>query len=410
MFRHKTRQKRIITGLDIGTTKVCAIIGQTDAEGKLEILGMGSSPSKGLCAGEITEIQPTVEAIENAIDRAVGVANVPVSDVWVGIAGQHVRSMNRDAVIEIRHPTRGIDEKDRERAIQRAINVSLPDDETLIQHVVQEFRINGTNRTVNPVGLCGSSLQVHAHLVVGGADPLHNIVKSVRRACRCHPHVVLQSLASAMSVLTPSELELGVALVDIGGGTTDVALIFGGAVRATGEIAIGGDYITRDIAEVLSCPPQDAENIKKQIGCALPEMVDRERTFALRSAGDPEEVKMHEEYLLAQVIEARLDDIFERVNRFIEQSGYRDRLHAGLVLTGGTALLPGIVDVAQCMVEKQCRCGSPQGLRGFAHVVSSPIYATGVGLIQYAMEEVQQVSGGRGRWRRFLDYIDETFA
>jgi len=411
MLLKKSKHNPILTGLDIGTTKVCAIIGQADSEGKLTILGMGSCPSKGLRCGEITEIQPTVDAIHRATQRAMEVANVPIGEIYVGIAGEHIQSMNRDAVVEIRHPSRGIDEKDRSRAIQKATRgISLSDDQALIQYVVQEFRINEGRPTPNPIGLCGTSLKVHTHIVTGCVDSMQNIIKCVRRAGFRHPNIVLQSLASSMSVISPHERELGVALIDVGGGTTDIAVSFEGAIRATGEIPMGGDYISRDIAEVLSCRINDAENIKKRIGCALPDMVERGRTFQAPSAGDCGKLETHEEYTLAQIIESRLEDIFELVRGFIERSTFRDRLHAGIVLTGGTALLPGITDVAERILEMKCRRGSPAGLKGFAHVVNSPIYATGIGLIYYGMEIRERESRKRSGVRRILDYLDDTFA
>lgn len=410
MLLKKTKQNPILTGLDIGTTKVCAIIGQADEEGKLTILGMGSCPSRGLRCGEIVEIQPTVDAIHRATQRAMEVANVPITDIYVGIAGEHIRGMNSEAVVEIRHPARGIDEKDRARAIQKAAgNISLPDDQALIQYVVQEFRVNDGKPTHNPIGLSGSSLRVRAHLVTGCVDSLQNTIKVVRKAGFRQPHIVLQSLASSMSVISPHELELGVVLIDIGGGTTDISVSFDGAVRTTGEIPMGGDYITRDVAEVLCCRPNDAENIKKRIGCALPALVERERTFQLPSASNENQLVPHKEHQLAEIIETRLDDIFELVRDFLDKTGYRSRLHAGAVLTGGTALLPGITDVAERILEMKCRCGAPQGLKGFGHVVSSPIYATGVGLIYYGLDEQRRNSHRRNGFRRFMDFLDDNF-
>jgi len=410
MFRGKNRRHRILTGLDIGTTKVCAIIGQADAEGNLTILGMGSCPSRGLQCGEISEIQPTIDAICRAVDQATEVANVTVGDVYVGIAGDHIQSMNSNAVVEIRHPARGIDEKDRRRAIQKASEVTLPEDMALIHSIVQEFRINGGRATPNPMGLSGSSLEVYTHLVTSKVDSLNNVIRCVRRAGFRHPQVVLQSLASSMSVVNPHELELGCALIDIGGGTTDVAISVEGAIRASREINLGGDRITRDIAEILPCALNHAENAKKRLGCALPEMVERGRTFQLPAMGDFNRGCTHEEYLLAEIIEARLEDIFQIVRRFIDESGLRDRLHAGAILTGGTSLLQGITDVAERILDMKCRTGAPRGLKGFAPVVSSPIYSTGVGLILYGLHADPQAAGHqRGGARRFLEYVVDNF-
>ncbi|MBN1866435.1 cell division protein FtsA [Candidatus Sumerlaeota bacterium] len=405
----KTKNHRIITGLDIGTTKVCAIIGQADDEGNLSVLGMGSCPSKGLHNGQITEIGPTVDAIVRATEQAMEVANVPISEIYVGIAGDHIRSQNATAMVEIRHPMRGIDEKDRRRAIQKATEVSLPDDRALIHSIVQDFRVNGRRGIRNPVGLSASNLEVHTHLVMSGVDPINNIIRCIRRAGFRHPHVVLQSLASSMSVITPHERELGSVLIDIGGGTCDVAISADGAVQATVEIPVGGDRVTRDIAEVLNCSLSDAENVKKRTGCAWPELVERGRTFSLPVMGDYKRMQTFEETMLAEIVEARLEDLFQIVRRFIDSTEYKDRLYAGAILTGGSTLLQGITDVAERILEMKCRCGAPHGLKGFAPVVSSPIYATGVGLILYGMELDKQVNAQRRGMRRWIDYLVEMF-
>lgn len=409
LFLRRPKHHRIITGLDIGTTKVCAIIGQADDEGNLSVLGMGSCPSRGLQCGEIVEIQPTIEAIVRATDQAMEVAGVPVSEIYVGIAGDHIRSENSQAMVEIRHPMRGIEEKDCRRAINKAADVVLPEEQALIHSVVQEFRVNSRGGIRNPVGLSASTLEVHVHLVMTSVDSLQNIIKCVRQAGFRQPHVVLQSLASSMSVVSPHELELGCILIDIGGGTTDVAILVDGAIRSTTEIPIGGDRITRDIAEILCCSTHDAENVKKRYGSALPEQVERGRTFEIATAGDFRRPAAQEEYELARIIEARLEDVFELVRTYIAKSGYEDQMHAGTVLTGGTALLPGITDVAERILETKCRWGSPQGLKGLAPVVGSPIYATGVGLILYGLDNPSVAQGSKRGVRRVLDYLVETF-
>ena len=410
MLLGKNKHSQIITGLDIGTTKVCAIIGQADPEGNLTILGVASCPSKGLQRGEIIEIQPTVDAIIRATNQAMEIAGVQIGDLYVGIAGEHIQSKNTSASIDIRHPRRGIDEKDRRRAVDKAIDIAVPEDQAIINTIVQEFRVNGKPRIRNPIGLSGSNLEVHTHLVLSCVDSLNNILKCVQQAGFRQPQVVLQSLASSMSVISTHELELGNIMIDIGGGTTDVAISVDGAIRETCEIGIAGDRITRDIAEILNCSLNDAENAKKRFGCAIPDMVERGRTFELPMAGDLRRMTTHEEYLLARIIEARLEDIFDVVSQYLAKSAYKNHLHAGIILTGGTALLQGITDVAERILEMKCRTGIPQGLKGFAPVVTSPIYSTGVGLILYGMQVQQQESNyRRGRVRRLLDYLIETF-
>ncbi len=419
MLFGKSRHNRIITGLDIGTTKVCVIIGEVGDDGHINVLGMGTCPSKGLRCGEIIDVQPTVNAIAQATRRAVEVANVQIDELYVGIAGEHIRSKNTSAMVEIRHPARGIDEKDRRRAVEKAEhNVAIPEDLALIHRVIQEFRVNGGNPTANPIGLSGSNLEVSAHMVMSGADAVRNIIRCVKRAGLPQPTIVLQSLASSMSVITPTERELGTCLVDIGGGTTDVAISVAGAIRYTTEVPIGGDHITRDVAQILNCSMADAENAKKRYGCALPQMVERGRTFELPSAGDSHDLIRHEEYLLAEVIEARLEDIFTIIREKIERAGYGDHLHGGVVLTGGTSLLQGITDVAERLLETKCRRGQPRNLKGLTTVVGSPIYATGIGLILYGAEGEQMegnprytsaMGGSLGGMRRLFHYFLENF-
>ncbi len=421
MFFTRQKRPRIITGIDIGTTKVCAIIGQAEPDGKLSILGVGSCPSTGLRCGEIVDIDPTVNAIVQATDRAMELASVPVGDVFVGIAGEHIESLNTRAIVEIHNPARGIDDKDRRRAIRKAQEtIQVPDEKAKIHSIVQEFRVNGGSPTANPVGLSGSTLEVSAHIVLSNSDPIHNIIRCIRRAGLRNPHIVLQSLASSMSVINDTERELGAMLIDIGGGTTDVAISKGGAIRSTKEISLGGDHITRDIAQLLSASINDAENAKKRYGCALPQEVERGRTFQLPVSGDPHNMRDHSEYLLAEIIEARLEDIFRIVRDYLDASGYRDHLHSGIVLTGGTSMLPGITDVAERILDMRCRLGSPQGHRGLASVVQGPIYATAVGLLVYGKDEddhefgsdatVYAAPGGMGGGvRRLLDYLVESF-
>jgi cell division protein FtsA len=409
MLFGKSKRRRIITGLDIGTTKVCAIIGQADPDGTLTILGVGSCPSKGLQSGEVIEIQPTVEAIMQACDRAVEVAGVPISEVYVGIAGEHIVSQNTRAMVEIRHPMRGIDEKDINRVVQKAMEISVPDKQMIIHSVVQEFQVNG-HRTKRPITLSASNMEVGMHVVLSDVDVLSNVVKCVRKVGLRNPTIVLQSLASSMSVVTAKERNLGVLLVDIGGGTTDLAIFKDDAIRATGEVAMAGDRITRDVAEVLGCAPSDAENVKKRYGSARPELVERGRTFEVPMAGDVTRMATHEEYHLAEIIEARLEEIFQFVKRDLVEASYDSiQLRAGAVLTGGTALIPGITEVAERILEMPCRLGVPRNMKGFATVVSSPIYSTGVGLVRYGMDDGQPIVQRRGRVRRALDSMAAVF-
>lgn len=380
---------------------------------------MGSCPSKGLRCGEIVDMDPTVNAIVQAANQASAVAGVPVGEVYVGVAGEHVVGQNARAVVAVRHSARGIDARDRLRAIEKAErSVTVPEDKVVLHSIIQEFRVDGGNPTTNPIGLSGSNLEVSLHVVTVSGNPLHNIIRCVRRAGLRRPDIVLQSLASSMSVSTATEQELGTMLVDIGGGTTDVAIALGGAIRSTADLGIGGDHVTRDIARLLCCSLNDAENAKKRYGNAVPQRIERGRAFSLPSAGDLQEIMTHDEYNLAEIIEARLEEVFEELRQYLDRSGYRDQVHAGTILTGGCSLLPGIADVAERILETKCRRGLPKGLKGLAPVVENPIYSTGIGLILYGMESEKQTYhrkdspssfGGIGGVRRLLDYLVETF-
>lgn len=408
MWIGRSSRSRIITGLDIGTTKVCALIGEVSPDGALAIRGHGTYSSHGLRSGEIVEIQPTVDAIVHATSQAEEVAGVSIGELYVGIAGRHISSANSKAAVPIRSSQRGIDFKDRDRVIQKVRSVPLPEDRTLLHSVVQEFRVNGGEPTRNPVGLSGENLEVWAHLVMSSVNSVNNILRCVERAGLPTPTLVLQSLASTMSAMGHNDNQLGAVLVDIGGGTTDVAISLDGAVRWTGEVPHGGDLITRDIAKVLRCSINDAENVKKRHGCAVPDMVERGKTFEAPVAGDPGKLAVHEEYELAQIVEAALeDDILLEVRRIIDRSELRDRLSAGAIVTGGASLMPNVEDVVGRVLEMPCRRGAPAGVGGCAPVVGNPIYSTAVGLIRYGMSDAEQANSNRLWVRRLADWLVE---
>lgn len=386
--RQKKRGKRrLIAGLDIGTTKVCAIIAQADSDGTITVLGLGSSPSRGMRRGVVTDINHTVSAIEKAFFNAYELARVRPSEIYVGIAGDHISGLNLEAMVPVAHPNVGIDERDCRNVVNQALKMSMPPDVEVLYHVVREYIVNGNAGIHNPMGLFGSRLEVKLHVVTGSVTAGNNIARCVKKAGLKTSGIVLESVASAHAVLSPRERELGVILIDIGGGTCDLAIFAEGTLQYTAEIAQGGDMITNDIASVLRCSPYDAENLKKKFGHANPGIMDPDEQLDLPSplkGGRSQTIHRRE---LAEIIEARVEDIFFQVNNVIQRSGFKDQVYAGVVLTGGTALLDGLPEVAERILEFPTRIGAPQGLCGLSEVVSSPIYSTGIGLIHWALDE-----------------------
>lgn len=399
-------QRRLITSLDIGTTKVCAIIAEAHRDGGITILGIGSSPSRGMRRGVVTDIDHTVSAILEAYGHAFELAHVAPREVYVGIAGDHISGIDVEGIVEVANPNVGIDERDCRNAIRKALQITMPPDMEILHHVIREFVVNGNAGITNPTGLFGSRLEVKAHVITSSIAAANNISRCVRKARLKTSGIVLESLASALSILTDRERELGVVMIDIGGGTTDIAIFSQGTLQTTAEVALGGDAITQDVATVMHCSPHDAENLKKKFGHANPLSVDAEEHVDLPSPLKGGRRVSYPRRELAEIIEARVEDIFFAVAKVIQRSGFKDHVYAGVVLTGGTALLEGITDVAERILEFPTRVGMPQGLRGLAEVVSSPIYSTGVGLIKWAVEEGPGYQRDNWLIRTLKEYFD----
>jgi cell division protein FtsA len=378
---------RLFTGIDIGTTKVCAIIGQAETDGTINVLGWGSCPSRGMQRGCVKDINQTVEAVRKAYEQAVELAHVRPREVLVGIAGDHIQGLPLDGSIEVANPEAGIDARDVKKVRKRAMKLVLPQDVELLHDFVKEYIVNDQEGIADPVGLFGHRLQVKMHVVVSSTHAANNIFRCMSKAGLKTSSVVLQSLASSLSVLTPRERELGVVLVDIGGGTSDIAIFHNKNLQAISEIAMGGDIITHDVAKVLRCTTHDAENLKKKFGHGVPLEVDADEQIELPPLGGSRKRRIHSRRELAEIIEARVEEIFFDVHRQIELSGVKDRIYAGIVLTGGTALLEGIDAVAERIIGYPCRIGRPQNVIGINSVINSPIYSTGVGLLKWAAEE-----------------------
>lgn len=395
----------IIAGLDLGTTKVCAIVAEQTDDG-LDIIGIGSVPSKGLKKGVVVNIESTVQAIKAAIEQAETMAGCEIRTVYAGVAGSHVRGMNKDGVAAIPH--REVDSTDVERVLEQAKAFPLPSDRQVLHVLPQEYIVDEQDGIKEPIGMNGVRLQARVHVVTAATPSVQNIIKCAER-CGLHvAEVVLEPLASADAVLSDDEKEIGVALIDIGGGTTDIVVYVNGAVVHTSVVPLGGLSLTNDVAQGLRTPVAEAERIKIRYGCASTALVDQEETIEVPSVGGrpPRVLPRH---VLCQIIEPRVDEIFSAVRHVINETGFSEMLAAGAVITGGTTMLDGMPELAEQVLGLPVRRGAPMGVGGLADVVKSPAYATGVGRVKYGAQklrvspkvleklEVSQVSPNIGR-------------
>ncbi len=379
------RGENLIVGLDIGTTKICAIVGNMTDEG-LDIVGIGTSPSKGLRKGVVINIESTVEAIQKALREAELMAGCEIKSVFAGIAGGHIRGFNSQGVIAIKN--REVNKDDIRRVIDAAKAIAIPMDREVIHILPQEFIIDDQDGIKEPLGMSGVRLEAKVHIVTGAVASAQNIIKSCQRAGVGVADIVLEQLASSEAVLSPDEKELGVALIDIGGGTTDIAIFVDGAIKHTSVLSLGGNHLTNDIAVGLRTPMAEAEKIKQQYGCSLTSMVGKDETIEVPSVGG-REARVLSRQLLAEILEPRVEEIFTLVNREIVKSGFEDVIASGVVITGGTSILPGMPELAEQIFNLPVRRGVPRDIGGLTDVVNSPIYATGVGLVKYGSRNMQ---------------------
>jgi cell division protein FtsA len=382
MSNHK---ENLIVGLDIGTTKICAIVGNLTEEG-LDIVGIGTSPSRGLRKGVVINIESTVESIQKALHEAERMAGCEIKSVFAGIAGGHIKGFNSQGVIAIKN--REVTQEDIARVIDAAKALAIPMDREVIHVLPQEFIIDDQDGIKEPLGMSGVRLEAKVHIVTGAVASAQNIVKSCNRAGVNVGDIVLEQLASSYAVLSADEKELGVAMVDIGGGTTDIAIYLDGAIKHTSVLSLGGNHLTNDIAVGLRTPMAEAEKIKKQYGCSLTSMVGKDENIEVPSVGG-REPRVLSRQLLAEILEPRVEEIFTLVNREIIRSGYQDFIASGVVITGGTSILPGMPEIAEQIFNLPVRRGVPQGIGGLTDVVNSPIFATGVGLVKYGSRNLK---------------------
>jgi cell division protein FtsA len=383
------KRDECIVGLDIGTTKVCAIVGVVNQHG-IDVVGIGTHPSRGLKKGMVVNIDETVNSIRGAIEEAELMAGVEISSVYTGIAGGHIKGFNSTGVVAIKDGE--VKPGDLSRVIEAAKAVSIPTDREVIHILPQEYVVDDQSGIKDPLGISGVRLEAKVHIVSASVSSAQNIVKCANRTGLNVSDIVLQQLASAEAVLSDEEKELGVALVDIGGGTTDIAVFHQGAITHTAVIVVGGNHITQDIATGLRTPQAEAEAVKIKYGCALSSMVQKDETIEVPSVGD-RKPRILSRQLLTEIIEPRVEEIFSLVRREIQKTGCEDLLASGLVITGGSTLLEGMAELAEDVAGLPVRRGLPQrGIGGLVDVVKSPMYATGVGLVLYGAQNEQRLS------------------
>ncbi len=382
----KRDARNLLVGLDIGTSKVVAIVGEVSAEDRLEIIGVGSCESRGLKRGVVVNIESTVRAIQRAVEEAELMAGCEISHVYTGIAGSHVRSLNSHGIVAIRD--KEVSASDVERVIDAARAVAIPADQRILHVLPQEFVIDSEGGIREPVGMSGVRLEAKVHLVTGAVSAVQNVVKCVERCGLTVDGIVLEQLASSYSVLTEDEKELGVCLSDIGGGTTDIAVFCGGAIQHTAVIPIAGTQVTNDIAVSLRTPAHHAEEIKIKYACALSQLANSEETIEVPSVGDRPPRRLARQ-TLAEVVEPRYEELLSLVRDELLRSGFTELIPAGVVLTGGSSKMEGAIELAEEVFHMQVRLGMPQYVEGLAGVVRNPIYATGVGLLLYARETIR---------------------
>ena len=378
-----SKKEEFVVGLDIGTTKICALVAEISKSGEVNIIGIGTHPSLGLRKGVVVNIESTVASIKKAVEEAELMAGVEIDAVYAGIAGGHIRGFNSHGVVAVKEGE--VTNKDVKRAIDAATAVAMPLDREVIHVLPQEFIVDDQDGIRDPLGISGVRLEVKVHIVTGAVTSAQNIIKSCNRAGLNVRDIVLQQLASSEAVLTPDEKELGVALVDVGGGTTDLAIYYQGSIKHTSVIALGGNHVTNDIAVGLRTPTKEAELIKKKYGCAFASLVKTNETVEVPSMGGREPRTLSRKNL-SDIIQPRAEEIFRLIHQEIKRSGIEDLISSGVVITGGASIMEGVQDVGEQVFELPVRIGTPSGIGGLVDIVSSPLYSTAVGLILYAVK------------------------
>jgi cell division protein FtsA len=379
----KKTERNLIVGLDIGTTKVAAIVGEITSEGNIEVIGIGQTPSRGLKKGVVVNLESTVNSIQRAIEEAELMAGCQIKSVFAGIAGSHIKSLNSHGIVAIKD--KEVTQYDIDRVIDSARAVAIPADQKILHILPQEFVIDQQEGIKEAIGMSGIRLEAKVHMVTSSVSAQQNIIKCIRRCALEVDDIVLEQLASCNAVLTEDEKELGVCLIDIGGGTTDIAVFVDGAIKHTAVIPIAGDQVTNDIAVALRTPTVNAEDIKRKYACALTQLANVEGTIDVPSIGDrgPRKISMQN---LAEIIEPRYEELLMLVQSELRRSGYEELIAAGIVLTGGSSKVTGLIELAEEIFHMPVRMGIPQNVMGLPEVVRNPIYSTGIGLLIYGKE------------------------
>lgn len=408
----KKPKKDYMVGIDIGTSKVVTIVGEVTSENKLNIVGVGSHPSQGLKRGVVVNIESTVQSIQRAVEEAELMAGCQIFSAFTGIAGSHIRSINSHGIVAIRD--REVTQTDVDRVIDAARAVAIPADQKILHILPQEFIIDNQDSIREPVGMSGVRLEAKVHIVTGAVSAAQNIVKCLKRCGLAASDIVLEQFASSQSILTEDEKELGVCMIDIGGGTTDIAIFTDGAIRHTAAIPIAGDQVTNDIAIALRTPARNAEDIKIKYACAVQDLADSNQMIDIPTMGERPGRHLSRR-MLAEVVEARYEELFSLVAAEIRRSGLEDLIAAGIVLTGGASKVEGAVELAERIFKMPVRLGVPQHITGLPEVINNPVYATGVGLLLYGMQQRDAQQEGltqsslKGLWARMKGWFQGNF-
>lgn len=401
------RKSNVIVGLDLGTTKTCIIVGEIKPQG-VDIIGFGSQPSEGLRKGVVVNIDSTVDAVKRAVEEAEHMSGCEISSVFAGIAGGHIKGQNSLGIVAVKG--REVDEEDVQRAVEAARAIAIPSDREILHTLPQYYIVDDQDGIRDPVGMSGVRLEAKVHIVTGASTSIQNIVKSVNRVGLEINEIVLEQLASSEAVLSHDEKDLGVAVIDIGGGTTDIAVFTDGSIKHTAVLPVGGNYLTSDIAAGLRTPLTEAEKIKIKYGCAFGALIPKDEMIEVPSVGgrEPREVSRQ---ILGRIVEPRMEEMLHMAYKEIVKSGYEDILAAGIVLTGGTAMLEGITELAEHIFNMPVRRGRPIGFGGLTNVVDSPMFATGVGLVLYGSKHTARdvATGGRSFFGDIFKKIKKWF-
>jgi cell division protein FtsA len=409
----KKSDQNLIVALDVGTSKIAALVGQVAEDGQIEVVGFGSHPSHGLKRGVVVNIESTVQSMQRAIEEAELMAGCQINSAYTGIAGSHIRSLNSHGIVAIRD--REVNQSDVDRVIDAAKALAIPADQRILHIIPQEFIIDAQEGVREPIGMSGVRLEAKVHIVTGAVSAAQNISKCVRKCGLDVSDIVLEQLASSHSVLTEDEKELGVCMIDIGGGTTDIAIFTEGAIRHTAVIPIAGDHVTSDIAVALRTPMQYAEQIKIKHASVSIDIPNSQEGIQVQSMAKRPPKQIHKNDL-SQVVKARYEELFALVQTELRRSGFEDLITAGLVLTGGASNVHGSLELAEKIFQMPVRLGVPQNVRGLVDVRDNPAYATGVGLLLYGWQQQEGLSAGfgleqseAGLWSRMRKWFQGHF-